>query len=54
MSTVKKGDYRQFVNLAHYPNLHRQWGYVTKVYSDGYGFKFESGFEMFVGKNELV
>lgn len=55
MKNFKKGDYRQFVNLAHYPSLHRKWGYITKVYADGYSFKFcHDGFEMFVRKSELI
>ena len=50
---LKKGDYRQFVNMAHYPSLHRKWGYITAVYSDGYGFKFVDGLEMYVSASEL-
>jgi len=51
---MKKGDYKQFFNLAHYPSLHRKWGYIIKVYPDGFVFRFEhNNLEMFVRKSEI-
>lgn len=55
MKKFNKGERRQFINLCHYPSLHRSWGVIVDIYADGYVLKFDNtGFSMFVRESELI